>query len=799
MTAPEGQPGFDTLIYTDCRAGQGLRGAVGLQFQARSAGADEAAMAVVQRNLLYEPPARWMRERRSVSDYPPSFAHVWDGHLATAAGVYLGKEVNGSREGNQLTHSVVTRDPAAYGPVRPAQLFGATFWTDRPAPTTQSPPVPPGWQPGPIGIEDAQKFVLDQPDGRQTLIALVSALEEVTEPGARRVLFVADAPAPVLHWITAATLLLPRNRALAIGFKVFTTNPAYATQPVVAVHPDWGTTDARVDNDLGYAVFDLVHGGCSEVPSTRHAETWVPLFCAEDPYDIVDAIEVAAASGLGRHAPVLGLAATLRRRQTPEQAAILLRWLRDSDRDLLAGWRGPVVDLLAESVDELPSPVLLAFDEVARSGQVPADRVAPVRLALITAEIQRAYRDAEVAGVVLPALPAGTWLPEHQAAAERAVLAALRGAPPAAFDAVLRVASRFELAVRIADIRDEAGRFVDDWAQHRRAYEPAGWPCGEELDAMLVDGLCEQIARDPARGAGIGDGWWRQRWRGCVNGATPFDQAVLGAAMVHLDPDRRLDLVRLVFRDLPAADDPRRLAGELAEILWARRPATHEELQLLLDTVPRDTVLPHVVCQALCAELLDGKLTEQVVVLGHRLRSKGILRSRNRRVADLLEADYDLYDLIEQIARLSSANSAKSLESRLGAIPGPILLLRVDKVVDALLAADAPHVVRRLLSARPELAEPYVRRLCADLRRGGRSPARVRTAFYLGTSPHVAGADQTECKQAVRHWLGRAGTRRIKPVTELVAQLSPDHLSIWQAWVAETRRGFPARFLPRRR
>src|SRR5262249_55571715 len=132
---------FETLIYTDCRPGEGLLGSGGLQFQARSDGADATAMTVVQRALLYEPPAGWMRERRPVADYPPSFAHIADGCWATARGVYLGREANGTREGNQLTHSVITRDPDAYGLLRPAQLFGAHFWRSEPAHGTSCPPV----------------------------------------------------------------------------------------------------------------------------------------------------------------------------------------------------------------------------------------------------------------------------------------------------------------------------------------------------------------------------------------------------------------------------------------------------------------------------------------------------------------------------------------------------------------------------------------------------------------------------------------------------------------------------------
>jgi hypothetical protein len=285
---------FEALIYTDCVPGQGLRGSAGLQFQARSAGAGQEAMAVVQRALLYEPPAAWMHERRPVADYPPSFAHVWDGYLATAAGVYLGREANGNREGNQLTHSIVTKDPGTYGLVRPAQLFGASFWTDQPAGSTECPAVAAGWQPGPLDAETIQEFVGDHPDGEHRLAGLVTALSTIHEPKAQRVLFVAEHPEPVLRWLVAGTLLLPQPRALAVGFKIFSTNPAYATQPVLAVHPEWYTAAPG----SGYLVADLVNDRWGEFPVDPVAAAWARLFCAEDPYDVIDAVELAGASGL---------------------------------------------------------------------------------------------------------------------------------------------------------------------------------------------------------------------------------------------------------------------------------------------------------------------------------------------------------------------------------------------------------------------------------------------------------------------------------------------------------------------
>ena len=131
---------FGSLYYTDCRPGQGLQGGAGFQFQAATPGVATEAMPMVQRAALYEPPSAWMRDRRPVTEFPASLAHSFeDGIFATAAGIYLGKEANGTRQCNQFTHAVVTRDPAAYAAERPAQLWGAQGWATGPAAATQLP------------------------------------------------------------------------------------------------------------------------------------------------------------------------------------------------------------------------------------------------------------------------------------------------------------------------------------------------------------------------------------------------------------------------------------------------------------------------------------------------------------------------------------------------------------------------------------------------------------------------------------------------------------------------------------
>lgn len=110
---------FRSLLYTDCRAGDGLGDADGLQFQAVSPGCTEAEREAVRAGALYQPPAQWMRDNRPAADYPASLVHLPGDLLITARGAYRG---DGVREGDHFTHALTSTDPASYGAVRPAQL-----------------------------------------------------------------------------------------------------------------------------------------------------------------------------------------------------------------------------------------------------------------------------------------------------------------------------------------------------------------------------------------------------------------------------------------------------------------------------------------------------------------------------------------------------------------------------------------------------------------------------------------------------------------------------------------------------
>ena len=99
--------------------------------------------------------------------------------------------------------------------------------------------------------------------------------------------------------------------------------------PVVAVHPDWARSIATVEDDRGYAVFDLPRNRWTPVPEPPEAKHWARLFCEADPYDLNEMVELAAASGLtGDTACELASAAVLGHTPSSANVGALVDWLR---------------------------------------------------------------------------------------------------------------------------------------------------------------------------------------------------------------------------------------------------------------------------------------------------------------------------------------------------------------------------------------------------------------------------------------------------------------------------------------
>jgi hypothetical protein len=758
---------FEALIYTDCVPGQGLRGSAGLQFQARSAGAGQEAMAVVQRALLYEPPTAWMHERRPAADYPPSFAHIWDGYLATAAGVYLGREANGNREGNQLTHSIVTKDPGTYGLVRPAQLFGASFWTDRPAGSTECPAVAAGWQPGPLDAETIQEFVGDHPDGERRLAGLVTALSTIGEPKAQRVLFVAEHPEPVLRWLVAGTLLLPQPRALAVGFKIFSTNPAYATQPVLAVHPDWYTAAPG----SGYLVADLVTDRWDEFPVDPVAAAWARLFCSEDPYDVIDAVELAGASGLDPEAALaLATAAVLGTTPEPAQAGAVVSWLADGPADLLSAYGGAIVAVVAADTGAWSLPVLRELDGVTRTDRFQ-DQAADVRMALLSREIETALRGGDPAADPderVPPLVGDVWTGEHAARAAGLIVGGLASARGSEFDAVLRIASRFGIRPSPQEYAAAAQTFVADWAAHpERSYDNTKWPDAEQWTDRLRDHLELRIRAQPSARVQIGKQWWKRLLPDVVDPDSRLDRALIAAAVADSSGEERTDRIARLLDQARRSPDPLAVQ-KLSYALWDLVLPTAEQLRLLRRAAPPGTSIdPLPVERYVSIEHEKGRVTTELLALCREL-TDSVLQAPGMEVAGLLANERQVAELCRQLPH-RDPDQWEEVSRQVHDISSTVLRLKLDEFVPALRSSHPEVVATALLSARREVARPATEALASEVPKTTPEGAAFAFTTYLYTAK-LDGSEQFYA--GLVQWLRKASKTDVDDAASQVERLA---------------------------
>ncbi len=783
--------GFGSLLYTDCRAGQGLRGSPGFQFQAASDGVGRDAMDLVQRCLLYEAPDTWVLARRPVSDYPPSFGHTWNGMLATASGRYLGREANGSREGNHFTHAVLTRDPASYGLVRPAQLYGAPLWKTEPAPATLCSPVDDDWSPGPLDAETVQTTVRDHPHGRDLLATLVAGCAKAGAPDARRIMFVADDAGLVLRWLTAATLLLPQRQALAVGFKVFTTNPAYLPLPVVAVHPGSGAVPATVERDQGYLVIDLTVDRWTRTYVPATATEWAELFCLEDPYDVTDAVELAAASGLDEE-PALHMAcsAVLGRPLDPNRASDVVRWLAEVPEQLPAGYGDDLLGMLVAERERWPVRVLRDLDRASATGRF-GGHAGPVRTALLASELAEAGRATSMYEAPAPAGPT----PESAAEAmTEIVMDAIRIARGDAFDATLRVAARFAVPVLLAEETESVDAFIEHWAQHSdRPYDPSLWPDGEELVQRLATMLATQLQADPERAADIGHRWWRVFGDRALLTTDPPETArpedpmwwlrppIIAAMMAASPCTERTRIISTMLRRVETPTGLRAAASQL----WQEATPDKAELELLAKYTPRDAGIDGAaVDRYVTAKLRERTLIDSDLQICRALVESGALRP-GKVLVTFLEDEATIRSACKA---LPNAPNGSELVDQLSKIAENVLVLHRDELVDAVHRITRPGRVFNVIRSLPQqLTESYPAWLADNIRRN-RSAYAVATAFLLSQKQsRVPDAERVILRKGLRRWHQGASDAEQAAVDDVIANLDADWLRVWREWIASKR------------
>ena len=673
---------FGSLCFTD--RGGGADG-TGFGVRASSEGVTPAATRLAQDACLYEPPLTWITEGRPLADYPHSLAHAArDGWFATASGHYIGTELFGAgREGNHFTHAVCTDRPDQYGHVRPAQLWGSPIWRDAAGAGTTWPPVPSPPVPGLFDAIAVQRWVLEQATGEQTLLAVCSAVQRV-RAGGPRIVFIAEEPDPVLAWIAAATLLLPRRDALTVGFKVFARDATTGPHDIVAVHVDWAS-GYRVGAERGLAIFDLVTATHSSVPVSAAAAFWVPRFLRRDCLDVVDAVEL---SGLCRADPnvdpgqaerVAGAALALAEPILAVDLDAVLEWAAATGGGNLPERRRR--ELLDRMLDAQPEAARLR--ELAGLAERLQERDVRERIRWRVFGMESA--------AVLPGISPGADPPDA-AAASLAIADRIETAPPESVPGLLALATDYTLQPDPDRMMEGLRRFARWWVEG--GLDVSGrerWVCRRLVDELVREELEARLEGAPQASQWVlGDLWWSRLWRTVRDPRTPLDATLASATMLHGTPDERVQITDRVLTTLGSVPPPDALDVAWQALYLRRGPSPDELVAVLHRLGPAITPDPDTL--RLMADSLPALPSSPVVLevlkrlgtWGHTV-ARGPLADLQLRARQITEMERTLggqdSETEGESGRLAAA--ADIWAERLSAFPGDALRDLAPDLVDA--------------------------------------------------------------------------------------------------------------------
>jgi len=485
--------GFERLLYTDCLPGAGRGAGGGFQVQSQSAGVDAEQSASAVRWLLYEVPVAWLSEKRPVGEFPLGFAHARGEGYGTAQGRYMGKTAAGGRDGNHLTDALLTRDAGLYGAVRPAQLWRSPLWRDAPWPGKECEPLDPAeLEAGPLTADAVAEWARAAPERQEVLARLLTLLEDAD---GKRVVIVSDGPDEAMTWIAAVTLLLPAGPAAEASFKVFSSIPQRTEHRIAAAPAD---LFPQLAPGRGGAVFvlDARTGTADDGPVSERAAFFTGKFTAAgDPYDVVDAVELASALG-GQDEPLGGRDARLAAwaLTRPDEAVgdpdALFRWLSAARPEQLSEHGAAVAALVLGTGPR--GEVLRWIDAAVAGGRLEGDPAA-VRVQLLAAELAEVRDDR---GVPAPeVLPPARLDPEAARDAESELSSAILLGSNEQAGRLLCLARRHGVVPDLAaPLQQRLRDFVSDWIDHPAGYQPDGWALRAEILDCAHDELRHRVA-----------------------------------------------------------------------------------------------------------------------------------------------------------------------------------------------------------------------------------------------------------------------------------------------------------------
>jgi hypothetical protein len=318
---------FQQLYYTSCESG--LAGYGGYQFNAVTPGISPVVMREVEERSVYEPP-RWLLAEPCLDEpeaYPVAFSYAKSDATGAAIVIHVmfaGTDYSG-RPGNYFAHALVTSTPEPdFGPLLPAELWGAELWRSTPVESDDLPELPGPLPHGVIDRPGVQAFL----DARGTEAVLPELLTAVwlAMAGDRLVLLASHDANENIWWIAAVSYLLGEHLAPQMTFTTYSHRPGYSRHHLVGIESEAVPPDA----DSGFQLFDFdsgrTPGGVVHPLASLLAHTGVMAAGAlwRQASAFASGSEKGPDDWVG---PVAAAAGLLRGRLSPAETHAVVRWL----------------------------------------------------------------------------------------------------------------------------------------------------------------------------------------------------------------------------------------------------------------------------------------------------------------------------------------------------------------------------------------------------------------------------------------------------------------------------------------
>ena len=785
------EAGFGRLLYTDCAPGAGRSGGGGFQVQAQSPGVDKDQSALATGWLLYEVQNPWVVDGRPVADFPPGLAHAAGTGYGTGQSRYVGKEAVGGRQGNHLADCLLTRDAESYGTIRPAQLWGASFWRADAWPTPDCPDFDGDLEPGPLfTLDELTAWARGRAERGAVLAGLLSVLEDAEGP---RVVIVSADPAEATRWIAAATLLLPQRRAMDVTFKVFSANPLRARQRVVAVPPN---LNPRVGPGLvpGVFVLDAATGRADEAPVSERAAFLAGKLAGDteaDPYDLLDALELAEELSGGSWptgTAALHAAWALIRPDEPVGATAPVQdWLMSAGAEQLRE-HGP--QLVGMVLAATPSADLLRWlDHAVSDGRLDVDQET-VRTRLLAAELADTLAGQRPPAELLPpALLSGKAERDAESELTTALLAGNAGrANVRQFDRLLRLAFRHGVVLPPAPLGDRlhdfAAALIDEtngtWEPRNRALADSILDqVYQELHARFSEPPSPRLKQALSRFCGLFDD------RGDY--ADPLYCHLQAAAIASLAGEQRLARLNAALDDiagLPAdAPEATEAARAFQRALLAWQLADADVALIILERLPSH-VDPRIGQRAISfLTAAEARPDTGLLDMLYSLHRNG-WRAPSGKLSDLLSGERRVRGFLRlaESADIVTANQFSDAVRLVSGADATVVQLRAAALVDVMLATPSEDLLGAVFASYPTVHE------------GRGKPKPVTVMITLLGERLAAATDEEQARIAVRLLLAmtlprleRDQPKRRNRLEELLrdydAKLSSKDAKRWRAEV----------------